>query len=154
MLQLPKPCFIALALAASVSPACASDMFASDSPWMFGDWGGTRSALLEQGYDFTFGYTGEMGSNLHGGYDHARTARDSDQFTFVATWTWTRYWAGKTPNSSSPSPSATVTTSAMTASTTPASVASRRPRKSGDVGKPGASRSCGCGRSTSTAHWM
>ncbi|WP_028633272.1 carbohydrate porin [Pseudomonas parafulva] len=82
MLQLPKPCFIALALAASVSPACAGDMFASDSPWMFGDWGGTRSALLEQGYDFTFGYTGEMGSNLHGGYDHDRTARYSDQFTF------------------------------------------------------------------------
>ena len=64
------------------STASASEMFASDSPWMLGDWGGTRSELLEKGYDFTLGYTGEMGSNLHGGYDHDRTARYSDQFTF------------------------------------------------------------------------
>lgn len=49
---------------------------------MLGDWGGTRSELLEKGYDFTLGYTGEMGSNLHGGFDHDRTARYSDQFTF------------------------------------------------------------------------
>jgi len=72
-----------LALAASLSPSVsASEMFASDSPWMLGDWGGTRSELLEKGYDFTLGYTGEMGSNLHGGYNHDRTARYSDQFTF------------------------------------------------------------------------
>ncbi|HYQ51568.1 MAG TPA: carbohydrate porin, partial [Pseudomonas sp.] len=74
---------VLLALAASLSPSVsASEMFASDSPWMLGDWGGTRSELLEKGYDFTLGYTGEMGSNLHGGYDHDRTARYSDQFTF------------------------------------------------------------------------
>ncbi len=82
MLQLPKTCYIGLALSALATPAAASEMFASDSPWMLGDWGGTRSELLEKGYDFTLGYTGEMGSNLHGGYDHDRTARYSDQFTF------------------------------------------------------------------------
>ena len=82
MLQLPKTCYIGLALSALATPASASEMFASDSPWMLGDWGGTRSELLEKGYDFTLGYTGEMGSNLHGGYDHDRTARYSDQFTF------------------------------------------------------------------------
>ncbi|HKS14473.1 MAG TPA: carbohydrate porin [Pseudomonas sp.] len=65
-----------------MTTAQAADAFASDSPWMFGDWGGTRSELLRQGYDFTLGYTGEMGSNLHGGFDHDRTARYSDQFTF------------------------------------------------------------------------
>ncbi|CAM3073303.1 carbohydrate porin [Pseudomonas plecoglossicida] len=82
MLQLPKPCYIGLALGALTTAAAASEPFASDSPWMLGDWGGTRSELLEQGYDFTLGYTGEMGSNLHGGHDHDRTARYSDQFTF------------------------------------------------------------------------
>lgn len=56
-------------------------MLDSDSPWMLGDWGGTRTELAERGYDFTLGYVGEMGSNLHGGYDHDKTARYSDQFT-------------------------------------------------------------------------
>ncbi len=36
--------------------------------------------MSEKGYDFKVDYTGEMGSNLHGGYDHDRTARYSDQF--------------------------------------------------------------------------
>jgi porin len=67
---------------------------------MLGDWGGTRTELLEKGYDFTLGYTGEMGSNLHGGYDHDRTARYSDQFTFGTHWTCRRSSAGTTPNSS------------------------------------------------------
>ncbi|MBA1203408.1 porin [Pseudomonas capeferrum] len=86
MLQLlsPRPLATALALSLCSLPALtfASEMFASDSPWMLGDWGGEREALRSQGYDFTFGYTGEMGSNLHGGYDSDRTARYSDQFTF------------------------------------------------------------------------
>ncbi len=55
-------------------------MFASDSPWMLGDWGGTRTELAELGYDFTLGYTGEMGANLNGGYDDDQTARYSGQF--------------------------------------------------------------------------
>ncbi|MBA1219802.1 porin [Pseudomonas fulva] len=82
MLQLPKSCYLGFALAAMANAAYANEPFASDSPWMFGDWVGHRTALLDQGYDFTLGYTGEMGSNLRGGYDHNRTARYSDQFTF------------------------------------------------------------------------
>ncbi|MDH0629882.1 carbohydrate porin [Pseudomonas mosselii] len=86
MLQLPYTRYSGLALATllgALSPTTsASEMFAKDSPWMLGDWGGTRSELLEEGYDFTLGYTGEMGSNLHGGYSHDRAARYSDQFTF------------------------------------------------------------------------
>nr|WP_314480842.1 carbohydrate porin [uncultured Pseudomonas sp.] len=82
MLQLPKSCYLGFALAAMATAAHASEPFASDSPWMFGDWDGHRTALLDKGYDFTLGYTGEMGSNLRGGYDHDRTARYSDQFTF------------------------------------------------------------------------
>ena len=59
--------------------AAASPAFDADSPWMLGDWGGRRTELAEQGYTFKFDYTGEMGSNLHGGYDHEHTARYSDQ---------------------------------------------------------------------------
>ncbi|CRI58692.1 carbohydrate porin [Pseudomonas sp. CCOS 191] len=86
MFQLPNTCYSGLALATllgALSPTTsAGEMFAKDSKWMLGDWGGTRSELLEKGYDFTLGYTGEMGSNLHGGYSHDRAARYSDQFTF------------------------------------------------------------------------
>ena len=88
MLQLPKTRFSSFALVTILgglsSTSAAHELFASDSPWMLGDWGGTRTELLEKGYDFTLGYTGEMGSNLHGGYDHDRTARYSDQFTFAS----------------------------------------------------------------------
>ncbi|MFJ4388242.1 carbohydrate porin [Pseudomonas soli] len=86
MPQLPNTRYSGLALATllgALSPTTsAGEMFAKDSKWMLGDWGGTRSELLEKGYDFTLGYTGEMGSNLHGGYSHDRAARYSDQFTF------------------------------------------------------------------------
>ncbi|WP_411383927.1 carbohydrate porin [Pseudomonas sp. L7] len=88
MLQLPKNPYPGLALTALLggfSPSVsATAAFANDSPWMFGDWGGARTSLKAQGYDFTFGYTGEMGSNLHGGFDHDRTSRYSDQFTLGA----------------------------------------------------------------------
>ncbi|MBC3349282.1 carbohydrate porin [Pseudomonas sp. SWRI196] len=68
---------LGIAIGAQAAPA-----FDSDSLWMLGDWNGTRSELANKGYDFKFDYTGEMGSNLHGGYDHDRTARYSDQFAF------------------------------------------------------------------------
>ena len=66
---------------AAIAPHTCAAMLDSDAPWMLGDWGGTRAELAERGYDFTLGYVGEMGSNLHGGYDHDKTARYSDQFT-------------------------------------------------------------------------
>ncbi|WP_442112487.1 carbohydrate porin [Pseudomonas sp. NUPR-001] len=69
-----------LAFTCLAPSAQAAAPFASDSPWMLGDWGGTRSGLAERGYDFTLGYTGEMGANLHGGYDDDETARYSGQF--------------------------------------------------------------------------
>ncbi|WP_296263439.1 carbohydrate porin [Pseudomonas sp. UBA6562] len=83
-----RPSFVSAALTlalSSLAPSVRAEehpAFSTDSPWMLGDWNGTRSQLKAQGYDFTFGYTGEMGSNLRGGYDHDRTARYSDQFTF------------------------------------------------------------------------
>ncbi|PPS60535.1 carbohydrate porin [Pseudomonas sp. BRM28] len=82
--HLPPAAATLLAGLAASTLACslqAAPLFDGDSPWMLGDWGGTRSALAERGYDFTLGYTGEMGSNLHGGHDHSNTARYSDQFS-------------------------------------------------------------------------
>ncbi|WP_447761171.1 carbohydrate porin [Pseudomonas moraviensis] len=60
--------------------AMAADAFSSDSKWMTGDWGGERTKLIEQGIDIKADYVGEMGANLHGGYDDDKTGRYSDQF--------------------------------------------------------------------------
>lgn len=65
-------------------PASCADMFDADSPWMFGDWNGTRSGLAERGYDFKLDYVGEAGANLHGGYDHDHVTRYSDQLALGA----------------------------------------------------------------------
>ena len=67
----------ALSLAGSVHAAGA---FTEESPWMSGDWGGSRTELLDKGYDFSLEYVGEVGSNLDGGYNDDTTARYSDQF--------------------------------------------------------------------------
>ena len=60
--------------------AMAADAFSSDSKWMTGDWGGERTKLIEQGIDIKADYVGEVGGNLHGGYDNDKTARYADQF--------------------------------------------------------------------------
>ncbi|WP_039057198.1 carbohydrate porin [Enterobacter sp. Bisph1] len=68
----------------SMQPAIvhAADAFSADSPWMFGDWGGTRSELKDNGVDFQVNYTMETASNLAGGYSTSTTARYSDQQAF------------------------------------------------------------------------
>ncbi|WJK08627.1 carbohydrate porin [Pseudomonas fluorescens] len=67
----------AMMLAGSVH---AADAFSSDSEWMTGDWGGERTKLIEQGIDIKMDYVGEVGGNLHGGYNDDKTARYADQF--------------------------------------------------------------------------
>lgn len=62
--------------------AQAADAFSVDSPWMFGDWGGYRSDLQQDGVKFQVGYTMEAASNLAGGYNKSTTARYSDQWAF------------------------------------------------------------------------
>ncbi|KJH77806.1 carbohydrate porin [Pseudomonas sp. ES3-33] len=58
-------------------PASADDAY---SKWGTGDWGGVRSELLEQGVDVIVGYVGEAATNVHGGYNHDRTARYTAQW--------------------------------------------------------------------------
>ncbi|MEW5711869.1 carbohydrate porin [Pseudomonas sp. SB113] len=60
--------------------AMADEAFSADSKWMTGDWGGERTKLIEQGIDIKADYVGEVGANLHGGYNDDKTARYADQF--------------------------------------------------------------------------
>ncbi|MBD1551094.1 carbohydrate porin [Pseudomonas typographi] len=65
--------------------ALATGAFSVDSPWMTGDWGGLRTAWLNQGVDIQMGYTGESATSLHGGYNrHDRATRYADQFNLGA----------------------------------------------------------------------
>ncbi|MGH8440444.1 MAG: carbohydrate porin, partial [Pseudomonas sp.] len=81
-----KP-LVPLSLLAALGVSCgaqAAGAFAPESKWMSGDWGGTRTELLEKGYDFTLDYVGEVAGNLNGGYNDDKTARYSDQFALGA----------------------------------------------------------------------
>ena len=49
--------------------AVAADAFSYDSPYMFGDWGGSRTQLENDGVKFDVNYTMESASNLGGGAD-------------------------------------------------------------------------------------
>ncbi|MBO5390930.1 MAG: carbohydrate porin, partial [Pseudomonas sp.] len=62
------------------SSVYADEAFSADSKWMTGDCGGERTRLIEQGIDIKADYVGEVGANLHGGYNDDKTARYSDQF--------------------------------------------------------------------------
>ena len=69
-----------VALGLGASSVYADEAFSADSKWMTGDWGGERTRLIEQGIDIKADYVGEVGANLHGGYNDEKTARYSDQF--------------------------------------------------------------------------
>ena len=70
----------ALAMMTMAGSVHAADAFSADSEWMTGDWGGERTRLIEQGIDIKMDYVGEVGANLHGGYNDDKTARYADQF--------------------------------------------------------------------------
>ena len=52
-----------LALGFAAQAACA----ANDSPYLFGDWGGARTPLADDGLTFDFGYVSEAAHNFSGG---------------------------------------------------------------------------------------
>lgn len=62
--------------------ALAADALSPDSEWMFGDWGGYRTQLQDDGIKFDVNYTMESAANLGGGADTNTTMRYSDQWTF------------------------------------------------------------------------
>jgi len=71
-----------LALVGSISiPALAVEPFASDSPWLTGDWSGKRNELSAQGFTFGLFYVNELATNVRGGYDQKTALETSDQTT-------------------------------------------------------------------------
>ncbi|MFV5586010.1 carbohydrate porin [Acinetobacter oleivorans] len=57
-------CLSVLSITLFIQHAQAAAAFDPNSPWMLGDWNGQRTALQAQGYDFSFGYTGEYAGIL------------------------------------------------------------------------------------------
>ena len=71
-----------LALSFCFQSVYAANAFEAESPWMLGDWNGQRSALQQKGYDFSFGYTGEMATLLDASHSSSHGTEYADQFAF------------------------------------------------------------------------
>jgi len=69
-----------LALSCSLSSVHAADAFDANSPWMFGDWNSKRTELQQKGYDFSFGYTGELATLLDSENHSSHGTEYADQF--------------------------------------------------------------------------
>ncbi|NBA96616.1 porin [Pseudomonas sp. R5(2019)] len=82
-----RPYVLALPILTSLLTynAAAQAAFEHDSAWMLGDWGGLRKTLQNDGYTFNIGYTGEVASNVAGGYSDRTTARYADQLMLGTT---------------------------------------------------------------------
>lgn len=76
---------LGIMLAGSATQAAtAADAFSSESPWMFGDWDGQRIALQQKGYNFSFGYGGELATLLDAKHASSHGTEYADQFTIGA----------------------------------------------------------------------
>lgn len=71
-----------LALSCCFQSVYAANAFEAESPWMLGDWNGQRSVLQQKGYDFSFGYTGEMATLLDASHSSSHGTEYADQFAF------------------------------------------------------------------------
>ncbi|HEX7816019.1 carbohydrate porin [Dyella sp.] len=90
--QIRKP-LAASTVLALLGLALAPDSHADDSPYLFGDWNGTRTRLEQEGIKFDFGYGFEAAHNFSGGTKHI--TRYTDQWKLGASldldklWGWT-----------------------------------------------------------------
>ena len=73
-----------LTLSCGIQSIYANAAFAPESQWMLGDWNGQRTALQQQGYDFSFGYTGEVATVLDAKQHSSDGTEYADQFAFGA----------------------------------------------------------------------
>ena len=71
-------------LSAGIQSVSAADAFSAESPWMLGDWNGQGTELQQKGYDFSFGYTGEMATLLDAKHSSGHDTEYADQFAFGA----------------------------------------------------------------------
>lgn len=69
-----------LSLCCSFQSTQAADAFDPQSPWMLGDWNGKRTELQQKGYDFSFGYTGELATLLDSKNHSSHGTEYADQF--------------------------------------------------------------------------
>ena len=79
---------------------------AAPVPWLFGDWNGARTRLLNAGIDFQFGYTSEVAGNATGG--QRQQVAYTDQWVVGTTFDLTRL--GVVPGGTVVSPTASVLT--------------------------------------------
>ncbi|EMB5690835.1 carbohydrate porin [Acinetobacter baumannii] len=70
-------CLSVLSITLFVQHAQAAAAFDPNGSWMLGDWNGQRTALQAQGYDFSFGYTGEYAGIL----DSKQTSTNGSAYT-------------------------------------------------------------------------
>jgi porin len=70
------------------SPTGGTSPASTPVPWLFGDWDGARTRLLNAGIDFQFGYTSEVAGNATGG--QRRDVAYTDQWTFGTTFDLTK----------------------------------------------------------------
>lgn len=77
-------CLSVLSLSIFAQTSHAASAFDSSSPWMFGDWNGKRTELQQQGYDFSFGYTGELANVLDSKKTSNHGTEYADQFSLGA----------------------------------------------------------------------
>ena len=83
----PKFTVVAAALTSIVSSmtfAAGNSAFSAESQWMLGDWNGQRTELQNKGYDFNFGYGGELATLLDSKYASSHGTEYADQFVIGA----------------------------------------------------------------------
>jgi len=83
----------ALVVAASALSANVHADDAAGSPYLFGDWGGQRTQLADQGVVFNLGYGSQIAHNFRGGTDHL--TRYTDQWVFGTTLDLDKRWGWK-----------------------------------------------------------
>ncbi|GAA5004683.1 carbohydrate porin [Acinetobacter puyangensis] len=76
---------LVLTLSATTS-IFANQAFDAQSLWMLGDWSGKRSALVEQGYDFSIAYSGQAATLLDTSVDSDKDAAYADQWNFSGSF--------------------------------------------------------------------
>lgn len=92
-LRAHKKPLVTCSLLALLGLTVAPQSQAADSPYLFGDWNGTRTRLAEEGISFDFGYGSEVAHNFTGGTK--QITRYTDQWKLGTTldleklWGWT-----------------------------------------------------------------
>ncbi|RDD79863.1 porin [Dyella tabacisoli] len=89
-LSAPRKSLATCTLFALLGFTVSSQSQATDSPYLFGDWNGTRSRLADEGIRFEFGYGSEAAHNFTGGTK--QITRYTDQWKLGSTLDLEKLW--------------------------------------------------------------